>query len=127
MTQATKQTSFKMRLRILKTAAELADIAARPGTPDDVKTEIYKTVQALRKRYGFTDDVKREEMLRLMSLGASSIRDIINETGFDRDDVYKIIEDLETEGSIVRRFIPPASGGAGRPMMLFFMKNTRPE
>lgn len=112
---------------MLEIAAELAEFAARQNMPEDAKKEIYKTVHVLRKRYGFTNEFKREEILRLIGIGASAVSDLINETGFDRNDIYTITRDLESEGIIVLRPIPPANGGAGRPMMLFFLKKDRPE
>lgn len=120
MTAAARQITLRLRRRMLEVAAELAEVAAR--SPDDAKKEIYKTIQTLRKRYGFSNDVKRAEILRLITLGASAVGDLINETGFDRDDIYTITNELETEGLIVLRSIPPTGDRGGRPTRLFFIK-----
>jgi hypothetical protein len=109
--------TYKQRRRCLDYADRVASIAL--DAPDrGTKRELYAVVNSIRKRYGYTDEQKRQEVwLRILD-GASTIADIIAETNFHKDDVHAITKEFEIEKRVVFRQI--RSGERGRPMICIF-------
>ena len=107
----------KTRRRGLDFAEEIASLAAK-AFDDRTKKELYAVVHSVRKRYGYTEAEKETEILRRIAMGASSVNDIVRETGFNSQDVWRIVKLLE-EGRRIRSQML-SNTGKGRPVLLFF-------
>jgi hypothetical protein len=109
----------KERRAGLAFAARLAEIALE--APDEItKKETRKAVRAIESQYGWSQSDKRERILELIHDGAASHAELIAESGFHRDDVYRIVEDLKGEGIVLIRQLGHGSGG--RPPVRIFPK-----
>lgn len=118
MTKATEPTP-KQRRRGLDFAERVAMLAAE--APDAVtKKELYSCVKSMRRRYGYSETEKLSVVLGMIKVGASSLADLVRETGIDRSDVWRITTRLEQEGSIRLQKISAAGSQGGRPTFLFF-------
>jgi predicted transcriptional regulator len=105
----------------LNFANTLATLAA--AAPDDeTKQIVYKAIHTIRRRNGWTTEEKRVEILRVISLGASTYADIRQETQFNKDEVEYLVKKLENEGLIVLKTMS-LTGGAGRPPVCIFPKS----
>lgn len=80
----------------------------------------------MRKRFGYSEQEKVELVIRRIRLGASTIKDLIRETGFNQQDVYRITKDLEARRVISVQAIRMADG-AGRPLVLMFLNDDADE
>ena len=78
----------------------------------------------MRKRFGYSEQEKIELIIRRMRLGASTINDLIRETGFTQPDIFRITKDLEARSIITVQSI--SRSGTGRPAVLMFL-NEEPE
>lgn len=108
----------KQRRRGLDFAERVAELAAL--SPDAVtKKELYGVVKSMRRRYGYSEAEKASVIMATIRVGASSVADLIRETGIDRSDVWKVVQQLETDGSVRFQKIS-ARDGRGRPSFLFF-------
>ena len=109
--------TLKQRRRLLVFADEIAALAAR--CPDNgAKSGLYSIAGQLRRRYGFSDDEKRHEILRTVRCGASTVRDIVTETGFSRPEVMDKIRALEAAGLLLVQRLSISM--RGRPALLIF-------
>lgn len=107
----------RLQLEFANTLAELA--VAAPD--DETKQIVYNAVKTIRKKAGWSIEEKREEILRLLNVGASTVADLIRETNFHKDEVFYITERLEKEGLVVFKRMS-LTGGAGRPAVCIFPK-----
>jgi hypothetical protein len=118
MTQRSLELTAKQRRRGLEFADRLAELAAE--APDyETKQAAYKATNEIRKKYGFSTELKKKMILFYIEQGASKIDDLIRETSFDRDDVYSITRELET-AKLVRFDKIQLTGSRGRPTILIF-------
>lgn len=116
------QLSKKQRRIGLNYAAELAELAA--VAPEvSVKREIYKIVNQLRKRYGFSYEEKRDEILKYISLGASTVKDLENETGYDKQEIAEILSDLTRNEIVYAQKLSVT--GTGRPALFYVLIERR--
>lgn len=117
MTRRQMELTPKQRRRGLDFAERMALLAAE--APDaETKSVAYKAVNEIRRKYGFSNEVKKKMILAHIRNGASKIDDLIRETSFARDDIYEITRDLE-QSSLVR-FDKIQLTGGGRPTILIF-------
>jgi hypothetical protein len=108
------------RRQQLEYANKVADLASQ-APDDETKQIVYNAVKTIRKKAGWSIDEKRDEILRLVHVGASTVADLIRETNFHKDEVFFITEKLEKEGKIVFKRMS-LTGGAGRPAVCIFPK-----
>jgi hypothetical protein len=97
-------------------ADRLAALAAE--APDSAsKSEVFSAVTGIRKRYGWTREQKREEVIRAIGVGAAKVNEIVTETQLTRQDVEEIVGELERLG-----FVRIESFGniGGRPAKHYF-------
>jgi hypothetical protein len=110
--------TLEERRRALEYAGRLATLALE--APDErTKKIVYTARNSIQKLYGCSREEKKSEILRLISLGAAQISDLIQESGFHRDDVYELTQELATE-KMVREQRIRITGGNGRPSVCFF-------
>lgn len=107
----------RKRRAVLEFAGRLAELAAEAPN-DDAKRQVYIAVNRLRKTYGYSEQEKRQVILDKIGLGASSVADLIKETGFAQPDVHRLTKELEAAGLIKLQKI--SHSGNGRPALLFF-------
>lgn len=104
-----------------QTFADQVALLAVDAPDTESKKDVYRAVNAIRKRYGLTLDGKRREILRVINLGASKISDIVNETGLPSNKVYEVVRALiAAEPPVIRCEKIEATGGNGRPTEQFF-------
>lgn len=71
------------RRRLLDFAEKIATLAAE--TPDEItKNELYRAANSVRRRFGWTDQEKLEEIYRAIELGAMTVTDLVRETAKTR-------------------------------------------
>lgn len=77
----------------LSYAKALAELAAK--APDnDLKAKVYSVVNAARLTYGSSWAEKKDEVVRCVTLGASTRDDLLNETPFNKQDLQEILNEL---------------------------------
>ena len=109
--------TIKQRKRGLEIAETVATIAA--GAPDAfTKKTLYRAVVSIRKEFGFSESEKEAEVLRRILIGASTVNDLVRETGFPQPDVWRITRSLEKGGLVY--FQSLSTTGNGRPATLIF-------
>lgn len=106
------------RREMLRFAEMIAEIAANQAPDATIKSELYRVVKSIRQRYGYSEADKDREVLRLVRTGASTVPDLVRETGWAEVDVWKITRRLE-EMQLVR-FQKLSVTGKGRPAVLIF-------
>lgn len=108
---------LKARRRVLEFAERVALLASEAPN-DDAKKEVFAARMRLVKRYGFSQEEKRRLILHTIGLGAATHADLIRETGFDKDDVYRIVKELESEEAVECKLI--SLSGSGRRSLFVF-------
>lgn len=95
-------------------------VAALASAAPDISTRrmLNKVVHSIRKRYGYSDTEKEFEILKCIQLGAATIGELIDETGFHKDEVYAITKRLEAMSKI--RFERLRIARTGRPAIMIF-------
>lgn len=93
---------------------EIAKLAARAPT-SEIKRDLYACVKRINRLYGFSQEQKEQEILRLVHLGASSLQELVQESGFDIKYVCNILRRLETDNKV--RIVQIRREGKGRPKM----------
>jgi len=106
----------KRRRHAAETAEAVALIAASSSDPF-IKKELYRAVNAIRKHFGYTAAEKEAEVLRRIKIGASTVNDLIRETGFPQQDIWDITKRLESAKLIELQRL--SVSGNGRPGCLF--------
>jgi hypothetical protein len=111
-----KKTSLSNRHRkiALDFTDQISKLAADAPT-NEIKRELYGCVKRLNRIYGFTDEEKEQEVMRLILLGASSVQELIRESGFNVKYVSQIIGRLEKAGKI--RVCKIRRNETGRPKL----------
>jgi cupin superfamily acireductone dioxygenase involved in methionine salvage len=104
-----------------ETAEKIASMAAESQDPF-IKKELYRAVNAIRKHFAYTEAEKEQEVLRRITIGASTVNDLIRETGFAQQDIMNITKKLEDSHLIELQRLRLADK-AGRPTCLFFPTN----
>jgi hypothetical protein len=118
MAVSSENLTLSDRRRALEYAAKLAALALE--APDErTKKIVYAARNSIQKLYGCGRDEKKVEILRLITLGAAQINDLIQESGFHRDDIYDLTKELTAEKRI-RETIMKLTGGNGRPVVCYF-------
>lgn len=112
---AKQELTSKTRRAALEFADEIAKIAVE--APDDVtKSELYKVVNSMRRRYGYSDTEKLEEILKAIDLGATTIGDLVRETCFPAETIHWGTKLLEAHQMIEFRRL--SLTGKGRPSLM---------
>jgi DNA-binding MarR family transcriptional regulator len=112
-----RELSAKARRRGLDFAGRVSQLALE--APDLVtKQEVYKAARAIEKKYGFTLAEKKAYLLRLLAIGAASYAELADESGFPRQDVQNLINDLEGDGLVKIEKLT----NFGRPAVRIFLK-----
>lgn len=110
-----KELTSAERRTALTFADEIAVLAVR--SPDQVtKSELYKVVNSVRRRFGFSEQEKLEEILRAIELGAATIADLTRETSFPAEVVHWGTKLLEEHRLI--EFQRLSLTGKGRPSLM---------
>lgn len=105
------------RLAIFEFAEKLSQLAA--DAPNlSCKRVAHKLAQRIRVFYGYTPNRRKAEIFARVCNGAASIPELIEETGFHKDEVYQLTRELADEGRI--KFVKIASSGRGRPAIRVF-------
>lgn len=105
----------KDRRAALEFAERVAAMAAE--APDAVtKSDLYKVVGSMRRRFGFSEQEKLEEIFRMIELGATTMADLVRETSFPPETVHWGTKLLEQHGLI--KFQRLSLTGKGRPALL---------
>lgn len=110
------EVTAKDRRRLLDFAEKIATLAAE--TPDELtKNELYRAANSVRRRFGWTDQEKLEEIYRAIELGAMTVTDLVRETAFPPAVVHwatRLLEDHKVIKST--KF---SAGNKGRPALMF--------
>ncbi len=109
------------RTSSLKFASALAEISAK-APDDEIKSRIYSTVHAIRKKYGYEWWEKKVEVERCIKFGAATISDLQRETPFNKQELQSILKELESEGTV--RSEPYRVHGTGPKVLHFFPLDT---
>lgn len=110
--------SSKERQTALRFADEIAELAAK--APDETtKSDLYKVVGSVRRRFGFSEQEKLEEIFRAIELGATTMSDLVRETAFPPQVVRWGARLLEEHGLIELQKL--SLTGNGRPSLLIRM------
>lgn len=105
--------SIKHRRRGLRFAERIAQLL--PDAPDeDARRDVYGVVTRMRIRYGFTPDEKREIVLSRIRIGASTIHDLIRDTGFSQPALWAILQKLEADNLIRIQKMSASAAEVGR-------------
>ena len=111
----------KQRRRGLDVAEMVAKIAGEE--PDGfAKDTLYRAARAIRTHYGYKESEKEEVVLKKIAVGASTISDLIRETGFPQPDIWRITKSLVERGEILEQKM--SYSGTGRPTFLYFLTDT---
>lgn len=104
-----------------KKGLELADqISELVHTAPDTETkrELYSVVSRIRIRYGLSQEQKRDQVVRYLRLGATTLEELSRETLLSKCELSPLLKELEQTGDVERRSIQTT--GAGRPQQCFF-------
>lgn len=95
-------------------------VAALASAAPDISTRrmLNKVVHSIRKRYGYSDTEKEFEILKCIRNGAATIRDLMEETGFPRQEVEHYRRRLTDQGMVRNEKI--SLSRTGRPSYLIF-------
>jgi hypothetical protein len=115
--------STEIRREGLAFAEKLTLLAVE--APDvTLERAVHSLAQKIRRRYGFSAELKKAEIVRIVRLkGGASIKDIVAETGWHKDEVYSIVREMENEQPprVECRTVHPAGGYGGRPRIVLFL------
>jgi predicted ArsR family transcriptional regulator len=109
------------RRTALNFASALEFMAA--GIPNAfVRKGAHRLVRQIRMRYRFTTAEKKDYIVKVTrDIGGASIADLVEKTGWHRDEILDMAKQLEDEKRIEARKVSPAGRGRGRPAVLFFV------
>jgi hypothetical protein len=95
------------------------------SAPDPIgKRMIRDAVDRLRKRYGFSDETKRELILQSIELGCRTYDDIALETFLHKSEVIDLVKAMELGGLV--QLTPMKDGERGRPSVYISLKSPAP-
>lgn len=112
------------RRKGLDFANKLAMLAAEEAPDVRVEKIAQRAVNQIRQIYGYSPRLKMAELIRLVKVtnggGGVTHAELIQVTGWHKDEVYDLVKQLETEqpARIEVRAIRPAGRGPGRPSVL---------
>jgi predicted Rossmann fold nucleotide-binding protein DprA/Smf involved in DNA uptake len=104
-----KLSSKRRKLRY----AELLRMMASAAPDDDLKREVERLAGSVERRYGFSDDEKRQFVIDAVLDGARTVVDLVTETGFRPQDVDRLVKELQVQGRVKIDRI--SIHGTGRP------------
>lgn len=108
----------KQRRRGLDVAETVAKIAGEE--PDGfAKATLYKAARTIRTHYGYKESEKEAVVMKKIAIGASTINDLIRETGFPQPDIWRITKTLTERGEIIEKKM--SYSGNGRPILLYVL------
>lgn len=109
------------RRTALNFASALEFMAA--GIPNAfVRKGANRLIHQIRVRYRFSPAEKKDYILKLVrELGGASAADLVDRTGWHRDEVYGIARELEKEKRVRFERVSPAGPKGGRPAVLIFI------
>lgn len=114
------------RLKGLEYANKLSLLAAEAP---DLHTEnaTHEFAKMVQKRFTYSFELRKREILthlkKRMDVGLS-IAELIEATGYEKNTIYALAEDLEKEKRARFQRIRPAGSGPGRPAVrLFYVPN----
>lgn len=89
--------------------------------------EVVVLARSLSKRYSFSPRLKKLALLNRLLTQPMSAGELIEDTGYRKDDVYGLLAELEAERKVRLEKVPPAGTGPGRPRVLYVAVATRIE
>jgi hypothetical protein len=109
------------RRTALNFASALEFMAA--GIPNAfVRKGAHRLVHQIRMRYRFSAAEKKDYIVKLVTdLGGASVADLVEKTGWHRDEIFNLSKELEDEKRIRFERVSPAGKGRGRPAILIFV------
>jgi predicted ArsR family transcriptional regulator len=120
--KAANKPSFSERRTALAHSDRLAKLGFEAPN-SEIKRQVDRAVFLIRKEFGFTSSTRRTEILKLIEIGAGTLRDLSRETGFLTRDIIDVLAALEREKKIFSW--PITDGGRGRPRMLYELRMQR--
>jgi predicted Rossmann fold nucleotide-binding protein DprA/Smf involved in DNA uptake len=91
--------SFKKRRDGL-VFAQLLRCAASAAPDDSLKRDVLRLAGSVERRFGFSDDEKKEAVMLMVLDGAQTVNDLVVETGFNPQDVLRFLHDLKADGRV---------------------------
>lgn len=110
LTNKLRRAGLDFSNRVVALAAESPDISTR--------RMLNKVAHSVRKRYGYSDAEKESEILKCIRDGAATVSDLVDETGFPRQEISVIKRRLEDQGKVRVQKISVLKNG--RPASLIF-------
>jgi hypothetical protein len=92
LTNKKRREGLEYSNRVVRLAAESPDISTR--------RMLNKVVHSLRKRYGYSEEEKELEILKCIRDGATTVRELIEETGFADYEVARATKRLLSSNRI---------------------------
>lgn len=106
-----------IRRKGLQLAEQISELVhTAPDT--ETKRDLYSVVTRIRNRYGLTHGQKRDQVVKYLRLGATTLEELSRETLLSKCDLSPLLRELEQDGTVERRSIQTT--GAGRPQQCFF-------
>lgn len=114
----------EQRQRELDVANRLTHLAAEAGVSPMTEQQIHKLVKWIHRTYGYSDSLKKAEILKRVRNGCSSVPELCEETGWPPQTIHMLIRELEKESRVEFRKVKSAGQGPGRPMIRIFIKSS---
>jgi predicted Rossmann fold nucleotide-binding protein DprA/Smf involved in DNA uptake len=99
--------------------ANLLTLFAAKAPSASTEREVVVLARSLSKRFSFSPRLKKLALLNRLLAQPMSAGELIEETGYRREDVYALLNELESESKIKLEKIPPAGPQGGRPRILY--------
>lgn len=91
-----------------------------------VRKGAHRLVHQIRMRYRFTVEQKQDWIVKIITdLGGASVADLVEKTGWHRNEIVEMSKQLEDEKRIESRKVSPPGRKGGRPAVLFFAVEVR--
>lgn len=105
------------RRRGLELAEQISELVhTAPDT--ETKRDLYSVVSRMRIRYGLSQEQKRDQVVKYLRLGATTLEELARETLLSKCELSPLLKELEQMGTVERKSIQTT--GAGRPQQCFF-------
>lgn len=98
---------------VMAYAKSLADLALQAPVPD-VKRMTFKAVNEIRQSFGMHDSEKTEWINESIHDGCRTYDDIAADTGLQKPDVIRLVNDMADQGKVRIGSIAGTSNGSGR-------------
>ena len=102
-------------------AKEAADLALRAPLPD-VKRMQFKAVNEIRRTYGIDDAEKIDWITESIIDGCRTYDDITADTGLQRTDIVRLVNDMAQAGKVSLTSIAGTSNGSGRKAVYIHLR-----